>query len=240
MRPRSWPRADARALFYCDAKASGSQNAGLEIPNLDGRHSAFHEAGLKDAVFKPDDPPSGRPRDRRRTKLDPAALDAPGGEKQGFGRIEPGRDFDGHDPVRLDMSDERPRRRDKAPVRSTGLRQLPQPRCEVGEKTAVIENGVEVGDEKLFRPARRSAVHRGNVGARRADDGEDILRSRQRRRQTVDADDVDNGDRLEPDRPAKLRTGLFDPEQLWANPAPAHRPRNTGSRFSTKARLASR
>ena len=38
----------------------------------------------------------------------------------------------------------------------------------------------------------------------------------------------------------KLRTGRFDPEQLWASPAPAHRPRNTGSRFSTKARLASR
>ena len=32
----------------------------------------------------------------------------------------------------------------------------------------------------------------------------------------------------------------LDPEQLWASPAPAHRPRNTGSRFSTKARLASR
>ncbi len=63
---------------------------------------------------------------------------------------------------------------------------------------------------------------------------------RKEARQSVDADDVDNGDRLEPDRPAKLRTGLFDPEQLWANPAPAHRPRNTGSRFSTKARLASR
>ena len=47
--------------------------------------------------------------DRRQAKLDPPALDARGGEKQGFGRIEPGRDFDGHDPVRLDMSDERPR-----------------------------------------------------------------------------------------------------------------------------------
>jgi hypothetical protein len=72
--------------------------------------------------------------DRRRAKLDPAALDARGGEKQGFGRIEPGRDFDGRDPVRFDMSDERPGREDKAPVRSTGLRQLLQPRCEVGEK----------------------------------------------------------------------------------------------------------
>jgi hypothetical protein len=76
----------------------------------------------------------------------------------------------------------------------------------------VIENGVEVGDERLVRPARRSAVHHSNVGARRPDGGEEILRSRQRRRQTVEADDVDNGDRLEPDRPAKLRAGLFDPE----------------------------
>ena len=76
----------------------------------------------------------------------------------------------------------------------------------------MIENGVEVGDERLVRPARRSAVHHSNVGARRPDGGEEILRSRQRRRQTVEADDVDNGDRLEPDRPAKLRAGLFDPE----------------------------
>ena len=106
------------------------------------------------------------------------------------------------------MSDERPGREDKVALRSTGPRQLLQPRCEVGEKAAVIENGFEIGDEKLFRPARRSAVHRSNVGARRPDGGEDILRYRQRRRQTVDADDVDNGDRLEPDRPAKLRTGL--------------------------------
>jgi hypothetical protein len=60
--------------------------------------------------------------DRRRTKLDPPALDACGGEKQGFGRIEPGRDFDGHDPVRLDMSNERPRRRDIIQGRSTGRR----------------------------------------------------------------------------------------------------------------------
>jgi hypothetical protein len=137
----------------------------------------------------------------RQAKLDPPALDARGGEKQGFGRIEPGRDIDGRDPVRLDMSDERPRRRDRVLVRSTGLRQLPQPRREVGKKTAVLESGVEVGDEKLFRPTRRSAIYRGNFGARRPDGGE---RSRQRRRQTVDADDIDNGDRLEPDRPAKL------------------------------------
>ena len=47
-------------------------------------------------------------------------------------------------------------RHDKIPVRSTGLRQLPQPRCKVGEKTAVIENGLEVGDEKRFRPVRRA------------------------------------------------------------------------------------
>ena len=40
--------------------------------------------------------------------------------------------------VRLDMSDERPGRQDKVPVRSAGLRQLPQPCCEVGEKAAVI------------------------------------------------------------------------------------------------------
>ena len=46
---------------------------------------------------------------RRLAKLDPPALDARGGEKQGFGRIEPGRDFDDLEPVRLDMSDERPR-----------------------------------------------------------------------------------------------------------------------------------
>ena len=110
--------------------------------------------------------------------------------------------------MRFDMSDERPGRQDKIPVRSTALRQRPRPRCEVGEKAAVIENGFEIGDEKLFRPVRRSAVHHSNVGARRPDGGEGILRYRQRRRQTVDADDVDNGDRLEPDRPAKLRTGL--------------------------------
>ena len=105
------------------------------------------------------------------------------------------------DPVRLDMPDERPRRHDKAPLRSTGLRQLLQPRCEVGEEAAVIENGFEIGDEKLFRPARRSAVHHSDVGALRPDGGEDILRSRQRRRQTVDADDVDNGDQLRPPVP---------------------------------------
>jgi hypothetical protein len=68
----------------------------------------------------------------------------------------------------------------------------------------VIENGLEVGDEQLFRPARRSALHGGNVGPHRPEGGEDILRSRQRRRESIDADDVDNGDQLEPDRPAKL------------------------------------
>ena len=92
----------------------------------------------------------------------------------------------------------------------------------------------------LRSPQRRRSAARRSRRRRRPDGGEDILRSRPRRRQTVDADDLDNGDRLEPDRPPKLRTGLFDPEQLWANPGPAHRPRNTGSRFSTKARLASR
>ena len=86
-------------------------------------------------------------------KLDPPAFDARGGEKQGFGRIEPGRDFDDLEPVRLDMPDKRPRRHHTAPLRSTGLRQLLQPGCKVGEKTAVIKNGGEVDDEKLFRPA---------------------------------------------------------------------------------------
>ena len=46
--------------------------------------------------------------DRRRAKPDPPALDARSGEKQGFGRIEPRRDFDGRDPVRFDMPDKRP------------------------------------------------------------------------------------------------------------------------------------
>jgi hypothetical protein len=99
------------------------------------------------------------------------------------------------------MSDERSRGHDKVALRSTGLRQLPQPYCDVGEKTAVIKNGVEVGNEKLFCPLRRSAVHGGNLGALRPDGGEDTLRSRQRLRQTVDADDVDNGDQLRPPVP---------------------------------------
>ena len=89
----------------------------------------------------------------------------------------------------------------------TGLLQLLQPRCEVGEKTAVIENRVEVGDEKLFRPAGRSAVHYSDVGTLRPDRGEDIFRSRQRRRQTVDADDVDNGDQLRPPVPLQHDEG---------------------------------
>ena len=66
---------------------------------------------------------------------------------------EPGREFDRRDPVRLDMSNERPRRQDKVPVRSTGLRQLPQPRCEVGEKTAVIERFA-----RFFMPQRQAFV----------------------------------------------------------------------------------
>ena len=111
-------------------------------------------------------PRGGSP--RRQAKLDPPALDARGGEKKGFGRIEPEWDFADHDPVRLDMSEERPGRQDKIPLRSTGLRQLPQPRCEVGEKTAVGENGFEIGDEKLVRPVRRSAIHRSNAGAQTA------------------------------------------------------------------------
>ena len=86
-------------------------------------------------------------------KLDPPAFDAPGSEKQGFGRIEPGGISTTFEPVRLNMPDKRPRRHHTAPLRSTGLRQLLQPGCKVGEKTDVIKNGGEVDDEKLFRPA---------------------------------------------------------------------------------------
>ena len=54
----------------------------------------------------------------------------------------------------------------------------------------MIERGVEVSDEQLFRALRRSAVHYCNVGSRRPGGGEDIFRSRQRRRQAVDADEA--------------------------------------------------